>query len=65
MPDWAHELAALTTVAAAAVWLVVRWFRIGKPRSTQPGCARCDHNPMAAASEPERGIRSKQLHVLR
>jgi hypothetical protein len=65
VPDWAQELAAITTVAAAAVWLLVRWLRIGKPRETTQGCARCDHNPMAPEPEPDRGVRSKQLRVLR
>lgn len=62
MPDWAQDLAAITTVLAAAIWLLVRWLRIGKPTSN-PGCARCEHNPIAPA--PERGVRSKQLRVLR
>ena len=65
MPDWAQDIAAITTVLAAAVWLAVRWLRIGKPRSSDLGCARCDHNVMARAPEPERGVRSEQLRVLR
>jgi hypothetical protein len=63
VPVWAHELAAIVTVLAAAVWLLVRWLRIGKPRGSDPGCARCEHNPIVSA--PERGVRSKQLRVLR
>jgi hypothetical protein len=64
VPDWAQDFAAITTVLAAAVWLLVRWFRIGKPREATPGCARCEHNPIAQP-EPERGVRSKHLRVLR
>ncbi|MFO7566500.1 MAG: hypothetical protein R6X02_27910 [Enhygromyxa sp.] len=64
VPDWAQELAAITTVLAAAVWLLVRWLQIGKPRGGDIGCARCDHNPMSSAPAPERGVRSKQLRVL-
>lgn len=65
MPDWAQDFAAITTVVAAAVWLVIRWLRIGKPRATDLGCARCDHNALASAPAPDRGVRSKQLRVLR
>ncbi|HLT37245.1 MAG TPA: hypothetical protein VK034_13220 [Enhygromyxa sp.] len=65
MPDWAQELAAIVTVLVAAAYLLVRWLKIGKPRASAPGCARCDHNPIAAAPEPPRGVRSRQLRVLR
>lgn len=62
MPDWAQDLAAITTVLAASVWLILRWLRIGKSPAADPGCARCEHNPITP--EPARGLRSKQLRVL-
>ncbi|HVH99418.1 MAG TPA: hypothetical protein VM869_11920 [Enhygromyxa sp.] len=69
MPDWAQDIAAITTVIAAAVWLVLRWLRIGKPRAAQPGCARCEHNVLAPQPEPagtaRGGVRSSRLRVLR
>ena len=65
LPQWFHELATLGTLAIAAAWLTLHWLRIGKPRGAQPGCARCDHNAVAAgtgATGP--GVRSKQLRVI-
>lgn len=66
MPDWLQEIAALTTVVLAAVWLLVRWFEIGKPRASSPGCARCDHNVLVpnAGREPTHGVRSARLRVI-
>lgn len=70
LPDWLQEIAALTTLALAGVWLVVRWLAIGKPRA-QPGCARCEHNPAGGSGKPGNsgkptsvGVRSAQLRVL-
>jgi hypothetical protein len=80
LPDWLQEIAALTTLALAGVWLVLRWLAIGKPRA-QPGCARCEHNPQSGpasgqSGQPGRpgrpgpgeptsvGVRSAQLRVL-
>ncbi|PRQ04083.1 hypothetical protein ENSA5_11310 [Enhygromyxa salina] len=68
LPQWFHELATMTTLVAAAVWLMVRWLRIGKP--AQVGCARCDHNQAnslapARAADPDRGLRSPRLRVIR
>jgi hypothetical protein len=60
-----HELATFATLTAAAVWLVVHFARISRPRA-QVGCARCEHN-VAATGEHVRastGVRSKQLRVL-
>ena len=65
VPDWAQDFAAITTVLVAAVWLLVRWLRIGKPRASEPGCARCEHSVLAPEPASERGVRSKQLRVLR
>lgn len=65
MPDWAQDFAAIATVVAAAVWLLARWFSIGKPRTTSPGCGRCEHNVLEQQPEPARGLRSSQLRVLR
>lgn len=62
--DWAQDTAAIATVIAAALWLLFHWFRIGKPRGAQPGCARCEHNVLVEP-EPQSGRRSKLLRVLR
>jgi hypothetical protein len=61
LPDWLQEIAALTTLALASVWLVWRWLAIGKPRA-QPGCARCEHNPQAA-DRPSLGGASTRASV--
>ncbi len=63
MPEWLQEILALATVGLAAVWLVVRWVRIGQPRAPQVGCARCEHNPAAPAGSGG-GVRSARLRVL-
>ena len=66
LPQWLHELATLVTLGLAAGWLVAQWLRVASV--TEPGCARCDHNPGARlATPPTRtatGRRSKQLRVL-
>ncbi|NVB38497.1 hypothetical protein G6O69_11710 [Pseudenhygromyxa sp. WMMC2535] len=68
LPAWLHELAAITSVVLAALWLVFRWLRIGRPQGS-PACARCERAPQnlaAPTSRPEdRGIRSPSLRVLR
>jgi hypothetical protein len=66
VPGW-QDIAALTTVGLAALWLLARWLEIGKPRANQAGCARCDHNVMpreAPSSEIGGGIRSARLRVI-
>ena len=67
LAPWLHELASLVTVMAAAVWLVWRWLRIGRPRAELVvGCARCDRNPgLTVASTPDGAVRSPRLRVLR
>jgi len=66
LPTWLHELASALTVTAAGMWLVWRWFRIGRPRGATPGCARCANNPGPGATAlPVTGIRSPGLRVLR
>lgn len=68
MPAWMQELAALATVSAAAVWLVVHWLKIGRGREVQPGCARCDRNALPPGPAPRAqaggGRRSRALRVL-
>lgn len=71
LPQWFHELATLTTLGLAAGWLVAQWLRvasgrIGQAGKTEPGCARCDRNPLPASAPPRAGSgrRSKQLRVL-
>ena len=67
MSDWLHEIAALTTITLAGIWLVLRWLQIGKPRAAA-GCSRCEHNPTGARSPGSEtasaGIRSAKLRVI-
>jgi hypothetical protein len=60
-----HELATFATLTVAAVWLVVHFAKISRPRG-QVGCARCEHNVAGAGASgrPSAGVRSKQLRVL-
>lgn len=63
LPTWLHTLATALTLAGASVWLVVRWLRIGRPRS-EPSCARCVR-ASPDPTPPGSGIRSARLRVLR
>jgi hypothetical protein len=63
LAPWVHELATYVSLTAAAVWLVVHLVRISKPKG-QLGCARCEHNVLTTAPQPQRGVRSKQLRVI-
>jgi hypothetical protein len=64
VPSWLHELAAITTLTLAVVWLVVRWLRVGKPRVDQPGCSRCDRGDQGQEQGQGRGVRSARLRVI-
>ena len=66
LPQWAHELATLVTLAVAAVWLVAHFVGIARGRGSGGGaCASCEHNAAPSAEVPARGRRSPRLRVLR
>jgi hypothetical protein len=62
LPVWLHETLAIGGVVIAGTWLVLRLAQIGRPREV--GCARCPSGSPASVPST-RGVRSKQLRVLR
>lgn len=62
LPQWAHELATLSTLALAAGYLALHLARIARPRQANPSCSRCEHNP--AQATPVSARRSPRLRVL-